>query len=264
MKQIVSVVAGIILGIVSNYLYDHLREIGALPNKPTVRFLSVLTAVVCALIFLVAWPNLATHDEVAEDPVVTPSLTLIPLQPTMIQTPVPLSVTRTPEATLAPTLTPTPTNLILHSSFDTGADGWEGYGDKAPLLHGGALCSTQQRQNRDPWAGIKPTQNISVTPGKQYSVVVRVNAERAVNAHVRVTYHGTGEPKPDNIPIDEDEDEVTPYITRDANEESLSLTTTAPAEAVDLLVRIAHGVEPKDVVVPDSILCIDDVQVFEE
>lgn len=109
MQQIVSVVAGVILGILSNYIYDYLRQIGWLPGKPTVRFLSVLTAVVCALIFLVAWPDLNTSNGVADRPPATPSPSVTPLQPMATQPPVPPSATRTPEPTLTSEPTPEPT-----------------------------------------------------------------------------------------------------------------------------------------------------------
>lgn len=159
----------------------------------------------------------------------------------------------------------TPTTPVLQSSFDTSADRWEGYDNNPLVPQAGMVCSTQQPQNPDPWAGIRTDPHISVTPGKQYRVVVRLNTERAVNAHIRVAYHNHTAASADiAIP-----NPTTPFYDPKAGWQDVPLSTIAPLGAQDILIRIGHGVEPgdgaePDVVVPDSILCIDDVQVFEE
>ena len=60
---IVSIIAGIILGVLSNWLYDLLRDKDIFPEKPTIKRAIVIILGFAPLLLLVALPTLFDEHE---------------------------------------------------------------------------------------------------------------------------------------------------------------------------------------------------------
>ena len=58
----ISVIAGIVLAIFANWLYDELRQRGSLPRSVTVRVMAIVSAAMLPFVFLAALPSMIAND----------------------------------------------------------------------------------------------------------------------------------------------------------------------------------------------------------
>jgi len=118
---VVSIVAGVLLGTLSNWVYDLLKQGGFFRDRPTVKRLIIIVLSFLPLVVLIALPEI--NNTLAEPP--TPSATFTTtLAPTatFTTTPTPTATftpTATSTATTTPTNTPTPANTPTPTSTNT-------------------------------------------------------------------------------------------------------------------------------------------------
>jgi hypothetical protein len=62
----VGIIAGLILGTLSNYLYDLLKQLGIFPDRPTVKRLLIILVAALPFIFLVVLPQIDAGGEPVE------------------------------------------------------------------------------------------------------------------------------------------------------------------------------------------------------
>lgn len=116
---IMSVVLGVVVGIITNYIYEQLRRTDVLPAKPTGTVFLVLTLFVLASIPLAAWLNLGSFDVTSIATMqqsASPSITMTSRPTPTVMSPSQATITMltptTPTASPTTTATATPQPLV--------------------------------------------------------------------------------------------------------------------------------------------------------